>query len=294
VLDSIKTVIKLTDGILYLKSLNGNLYGGHLEASGQVTSEQSQTASFKASLKGAHLKNMIPHGRKIKVTEGTVNFDADLRTSGQTEYQYINNLFGNAQLTAVNGRVSGFDLQKILNSLKNIKNLDSFLTSLDSSFSGGETSFNQLAIDTNIKDGIANITKCNLDVPSANMAATGNINLPKYTIDVNSIINIDMKSMPPLKAHIYGLLDNPQHKLDTKALQEHLIKNVLTNVIDNIRKNKKPEDLLKGIIGGGTGNDENSSKQPVDPHPESTPSEQKSPAKELESQVKKQLKGLFK
>jgi len=294
VLDSIKAVIKLTDGILYLKSLSGNLYGGHLEASGQVTSEQSQTASFKASLKGAHLKNMIPHGRKIKVTEGTVNFDADLRTSGQTEYQYISNLFGNAQLTAVNGRVSGFDLQKILNSLKNIKNLDSFLTSLDSSFSGGETSFNQLAIDTNIKDGIANITKCNLDVPSANMAATGNINLPKYTIDVNSTINIDMKSMPPLKAHIYGFLDNPQHKLDTKALQEHLIKNVLTNVIDNIRKNKKPEDILKGIIGGGTGNDENSSKQPVDPHPESTPSEQKNPAKELESQVKKQLKGLFK
>ena len=60
------------------------------------------------------------------------------------------------------------------------------------------------------------------------------------------------------------------------------------------RKNKKPEDILKGIIGGGTGNDENSSKQPVDPHPESTPSEQKNPAKELESQVKKQLKGLFK
>lgn len=238
--DNIKTVVKLTDGILHLKSLSGNLYGGHLEASGQVTSEQSQGASLKASLKGAHLKNMIPGGKKFKVTEGKVNFDTDLKTSGQTEYQYISNLFGNARLTATNGKISGFDLQKILNSLKNIKNLDSFLKNLDSSFSGGETSFNELEIDTNIKDGIANITKCNLDVPSVNMAAIGNVNLPKYTIDVNSTINIDIKSMPPLKNHIYGTLDNPQHKLDTKALQEHLIKNVLTNVIDNIRKNKKP------------------------------------------------------
>ena len=40
--DNIKTVMKLTDGILHLKSLSGNLYGGHLEASGQVASEQSQ------------------------------------------------------------------------------------------------------------------------------------------------------------------------------------------------------------------------------------------------------------
>lgn len=291
--DNIKTVVKLTDGILHLKSLSGNLYGGHLEASGQVTSEQSQGASLKASLKGAHLKNMIPGGKKIKVTEGKVNFDTDLKTSGQTEYQYISNLFGNARLTATNGKISGFDLQKILNSLKNIKNLDSFLKNLDSSFSGGETSFNELEIDTNIKDGIANITKCNLDVPSVNMAAIGNVNLPKYTIDVNSTINIDIKSMPPLKAHIYGTLDNPQHKLDTKALQEHLIKNVLTNVIDNIRKNKKPEDILKGIIGGGTENDKNLSPEPASPQ-ESNPIEQKSPAKELESQVKKQLKGLFK
>lgn len=291
--DNIKTVVKLTDGILHLKSLSGNLYGGHLEASGQITSEQSQGASLKASLKGAHLKNMIPCGKKIKVTEGKVNFDTDLKTSGQTEYQYISNLFGSARLTATNGKISGFDLQKILNSLKNIKNLDSFLKNLDSSFSGGETSFNELEIDTNIKDGIANITKCNLDVPSVNMAAIGNVNLPKYTIDVNSTINIDIKSIPPLKAHIYGTLDNPQHKLDTKALQEHLIKNVLTNVIDNIRKNKKPEDILKGIIGGGTENDKNLSPEPASPQ-ESSPIEQKNPAKELESQVKKQLKGLFK
>ena len=287
--DNIKTVVKLTDGILHLKSLSGNLYGGHLEASGQVTSEQSQGAS----LKGAHLKNMIPGGKKIKVAEGKVNFDTDLKTSGQTEYQYISNLFGNARLTATNGKISGFDLQKILNSLKNIKNLDSFLKNLDSSFSGGDTSFNELEIDTNIKDGIANITKCNLDVPSVNMAAIGNVNLPKYTIDVNSTINIDIKSMPPLKAHIYGTLDNPQHKLDTKALQEHLIKNVLTNVIDNIRKNKKPEDILKGIIGGGTENDKNLSPEPASSQ-ESNPIEQKNPVKELESQVKKQLKGLFK
>ncbi|MBN8522730.1 MAG: AsmA family protein [Rickettsiales bacterium] len=293
VFDSIKTVMKLTDGILHLKSLSGNLYGGHLEASGQVASEPSQAVSFKANLKGAHLKNMIHPGRRIKVTEGKVNFDTDLKTSGQTEYQYVSNLLGSAKLTAVNGKVSGFDLQKILNNLKNIKNLESFLKGLDYSFSGGETAFNQLEIDTNIKSGIANITKCNLDAPSVNMSATGSVKLPQYTIDVKSTINMDIKSMPPLKAHIYGALDNPQHKLDTKALQEHLIKNVLTNVIDNIRKNKKPEDILKGIIGGGTGNDEPTSQQPAGPQ-EPTPLEQKNPAKELESEVKKQLKGLFK
>lgn len=291
IFDNIKTTMNLADGVLSLKSLNGGLYGGRLEASGQISAQSAQQANFKATLKEAALKNIIPHDGKIKVTQGTINFDTDLKTKGQTQYQYVSNLLGNAKLIATDGKVSGFDLQKVLDSLKKIKNLDGILRMLDASFSGGETAFKQLHIATDIKEGIANITYFKLDAPSATALATGNINIPKYILDVNSAINVNIKSMPTLKVHVYGSLSNPQHKLDTKALQEYLIKNVLTNVIDDIKKNKKPEDILKGIIGKS---DEDSFLEGAENNQKVDPVQQQNPVKDIETQVKKGLKGLFK
>ena len=293
VFDNIKTVLLLSNGVLDLKSLNGNMYGGRLEASGQISSQNNQPAVFKATLKGADLKNITPQGSKIKVTQGKVNFDTDLKTKGNTQYQYVSNLFGNTKLTASNGKISGFDLQKVIDSLKKIKSLDSVLGMLNSSFSGGETAFKQLDVSTEIKEGIANITQFKLDVPSVDVSAIGNINLPKYTLDINSTVNVDVKSMPPLKVNIYGPLDNPEHKLDTRALQQHLIKNVLTNVVDEIKKGKRPEDMLKSIIGG-ISNKGNSPETSQNNQETTEPTEQRNPTKDLESQVKKGLQGLFK
>jgi len=293
VFDNIKTVLLLSNGVLDLKSLNGNMYGGRLEASGEISSQNNQPAVFKATLKGADLKNIAPQGSKIKVTQGKVNFDTDLKTKGNTQYQYVSNLFGNTKLTASNGKISGFDLQKVIDSLKKIKSLDSVLGMLNSSFSGGETAFKQLDVSTEIKGGIANITQFKLDVPSVDVSAIGNINLPKYTLDINSTVNVDVKSMPPLKVNIYGALDNPEHKLDTRALQQHLIKNVLTNVVDEIKKGKRPEDMLKSIIGG-ISNKGNSPETSPNNQEAAEPTEQRNPTKDLESQVKKGLQGLFK
>lgn len=100
--------------------------GSYLEESGQLMSEQSQKASCKTSLKRAHLKSVIPDNREVKVIKGIVNIEDDLRTSGQTESQYINNLVSHVQLTSINDCISSFDLQLILNSFTNKKNLDTF------------------------------------------------------------------------------------------------------------------------------------------------------------------------
>lgn len=302
VFDNIKAVLLLSNGVLNIKSLNGNLYGGKLEASGQISSQNNQSALFKARLEGADLKNIASQGGKIKVTEGKVNFNADLKTKGQSQYQYVSNLFGSTKLKAFNGKISGFDLQKMIDSLKKIKSLDSALGMLNSSFSGGETAFKELEINTDIKEGIATITQFKLDVPSVNVMAKGNINLPQYSLDVNSTIKVDIESMPEIKVNLYGSLDNPQHKLDTRALQQHLIKNVLTNVVDEIKKGGKPEDILKNILGGRgnsggapEGSQNSQEAQPQEAAPQETePTEEGNPAKDLESQIQKGLKGLFK
>ncbi len=294
IFDNVKTTMLLAGGVLDIKSLNGNLFGGTLIATGQVSSQVNQPISFKATLKDAKLKNIVSQsqGSKIKVTQGTVNFVTDLKTKGQSQSQYVGNLSGKATLTASDGIVSGFDLQKLLDSLRNIKNLATILKMLDTSLASGETKFQKLAVDSEITEGIVNITDGKLAAASSEVTVTGNVNLPKYTLDIDGVINVNIKSIPPLKVRLYGNLNNPQHKLDTKALQQHLMNNVVNSVVDNVTKGKKPKDILKDIIGG------KKSKQPEEVGVQNVQYEEssvnKNPVNKVKSTIEKGLKGLFK
>ncbi|OZG31593.1 AsmA family protein [Rickettsia endosymbiont of Culicoides newsteadi] len=295
--DNVKTNMLLAGGVLDIKSINGNLYGGTLFATGQISSQVNQPVSFKATLKDAKLKNIVSQniasqGSKIKVTQGTVNFVTDIKTKGQSQSQYVGNLFGTATLTASDGIISGFDLQKLLDNLRNIKNLATILKMLDVFLASGETNFQKLAVDSGIKEGVVNIINGKLDVASSEVTITGNVNLPKYTLDMDSTINVNINSIPPLKVHLYGNLNNPQHKLDAKALKEYLTKNLVNSVVDGVKKGTKPEDLLKNIIGGrknkqATGEETQNNQQ-------REPSNNKDPINKVKSTIEKGLKGLFK
>ncbi|WP_341760768.1 AsmA family protein [Candidatus Tisiphia endosymbiont of Dioctria linearis] len=290
--DNVKTNMLLAGGVLDIKSINGNLYGGTLFATGQISSQVNQPVSFKATLKDAKLKNIVSQGSKIKVTQGTVNFVTDIKTKGQSQSQYVGNLFGTATLTASDGIISGFDLQKLLDNLRNIKNLATILKMLDVFLASGETNFQKLAVDSEIKEGVVNIINGKLDVASSEVTITGNVNLPKYTLDIDSIINVNINSIPPLKVHLYGNLNNPQHKLDAKALKEYITKNLVNSVVDGVKKGTKPEDILKNIIGGrknkqATGEETQNNQQ-------REPSNNKDPINKVKSTIEKGLKGLFK
>ncbi|WP_375331917.1 AsmA family protein [Candidatus Tisiphia endosymbiont of Temnostethus pusillus] len=291
IFDNVKTTMLLAGGVLDIKSLNGNLFGGSLTATGQISSQVNQPVGFKASLKDAELKNIVPQGDKINVTQGLVNFVVDIKTKGQSQLQYVSNLFGKATLTASNGKVSGFDLQKVLDSLKNIRDLQTILKMLDGFFAGGETKFQKLAVDTEITQGIVNITNGKLDVASSEITVTGNVNLPKYTLDIDSVINVNINSIPPLKVRLYGNLNNPQHKLDTKALKEYLTKNLVNSVVDGVKKGTKPEDILKNIIGGRKNKQSEGEGTQNDQHVEPS---NNVPVNKVKSTIEKGLKGLFK
>ncbi len=290
VFDNIKTILSLSNGILNIKTLNGKLFGGDLEATGQISSGKEQAVNFTAKLQKADLRNIIKQQGKIKVTKGLVNFATDIKTSGQSQWQYVNNLMGNATLTALEGSISGFDLQKTLNAFKKTRNLEDILKTLDLSFSGGETSFQNLIIAMEIKKGIANIVQGKLEASQSELTASGYIDLPKYSCDVESQVALDIKkSLPPFKVRFYGSLNNIQHKLDTKLLQQYLLQNALSEVMDGAATGKKPAEILKNLIGIGKdkGSDESQNNQ------EPSPPNNNNPVEDLKT-IGKELKGLFK
>lgn len=289
VFDNIKSKVQLANGVLTINSLTGGVFGGSLEGSGNISSQAGQPINIKAALKNAQLQNIVPNHNQFKVTQGVFNLKADIKTTGQSQLQYVNNLAGNISFSATKGRLSGFNLQKVLNTLTNANNLEGVLNVLDSSFSGGETAFESLEGGFVIDKGVANLTGFKLTADRTKATAVGNINLPAYTLDVTTTVEVDIKNMPPFKVNFYGPLDNPAHKFDTKALEKHLIQNVFKNVMNAIQGGKnKPEDLVKGILGFGGKKD---SKEKGEGENTSTPSS--SSGKPLDNLIKKGLEGLL-
>lgn len=297
VFDEMNAKMKITKGTLHLNSLTGRLYGGNVSGSGSISSQVGQPLSFKGYIKDAQLKNIIPNRGEIKVTQGLFNSTVDLKSQGNSQYQYMQNLNGDVEFNGSNGKLSGVDLQKAVNSIMQVRNLEGILKILDASFSGGETNFKGLEGAFAINKGNARLTAFKLDAQGAVATATGYVNLLDYVMDIAATINIDTKGFPPFTARIYGPLDNPMHKLDTKSLQQYLMKNVLTNIIDTLKDGKnKPDDIIKGIMGfGKKGNGASPPAQNSDTATPSTDSDSATPSqKPVDDMIQKGLRKLFK
>jgi len=290
--------MKVANGILNLSSLTGEMFGGYVAASGSISSQSGQPLNFKGSIKNAQLKNIIPNRGEIKVTQGTFSSIVDLKSQGSSQYQYIQNLNGDIHFNGSDGKLSGLDLQKAIDSLTQVKNLDGILRTMDSSFSGGETNFKNLEGAFVVNNGNAQLTAFKLDAQGATATATGYVDLLNYAMDISATITADAKGFPPFMARIYGPLDNPSHRLDTRALQQYLMQNVLTTVIDTIKDGKgKPSDILKGIIGIGGKSNQPPEQNPgaaTTPAPAGNTDTTAPQSKPVDDLIEKGLKKLFK
>ena len=248
-IDKIKSKLQLANGKLSLETFSGHIYGGTIAASGYMISKTGEVL-LNTALKDAKLKDMVLDYKEIKITEGNFNFSSKLQSLGTSESNYVNNLSGNINMLGTEGKINGVNLQKILNSLNNINDISSFVSLLDTSFAGGQTAFNKLETNIIIEQGIGTINHFKLESPEVEMSAEGNINLPKYSVDVNSTVKIDRHKIPPFSVHFYGSLDNIQRKIDAKKLKQYLVKNVVTKAIGKIKGDKGGAgDILKNIIG---------------------------------------------
>ncbi|WP_341788193.1 AsmA family protein [Rickettsia endosymbiont of Lasioglossum villosulum] len=271
VINNFKAKLAITGGKLNITSVSANIYGGDLNANGYVSSGKDQNATIKIDLKNAYVKSLTPQSGKIKIIDGRLNFTTELNSTGNSVYTYVNNLNGQFNVNSSNGKISGFDLNRIVDAINNAKNTEGVLRLINGSFSGGTTSFSNLVATGNIERGMVRLTECHLDASPAKANAHGQINLPQYMLDVGASVTIN--NFPPLGVKFYGSINNPQHKLDIEALQTYLVKNVFSSVLKDLKSGeKKPENIIKDALGlrkkkEDSSNEQNNTEQPQNQQP---------------------------
>jgi AsmA protein len=279
---------KLVNGVLEIPQITAQTYGGTVSLKGRASSQQSQPINVKLTMTNANLKEIAPQKGTITITGGHMNLQAELNSFGTSEFEYVKNLAGSINMKAQKGIITGFNLQRINEQLNKLNNLASVVKLLNASFEGGQTHFESLDGTLSINDGVVRITQMNLLAQGATANATGKINLPAYTLSVDTNVKLSDSKLPPFGVRFYGSLDNPQHELDAGELQQYLVENVFKNVIQDVVKGKgKPARLVKDILGIGN-QDTTAPNQPDAQKPkDANPTEiVKEPAKALDTIIK--------
>ncbi|NRB10316.1 MAG: AsmA family protein [Rickettsiaceae bacterium] len=242
----------LSNSTLELKSLTADLYGGQLTANGKISNQAGRHFNLKAAVKQANLKNLKLSEfkfkkKKLKITEGVVNVNIDLKSSGASEYEYVSNLFGNVDIDSQNGTLQGVDLGKVAGTFGNIKDLPSTLANLKSAFAGGNTKYQKLIGVMKFSNGISSNSRFKLKSDVVEMDANGTIDLPGYQLNILAEINSSIKDVPTFKVKLYGPLNNPQRKFDFSELQKYIAKNFTKDIKDKVLKNIGGGDKKKAL-----------------------------------------------
>src|SRR6185503_2739601 len=118
---------------------------------------------------------------------GNMSMDTQVATTGDSPAELIFDLHGQGKASGENFVFEGFDLARLSRTLAQPSSSmkENFTGLLNNAMAGGTTSFDKLAADFVISQGVITFSELALTGKQANVTSTGNINLPLWTIDMD-------------------------------------------------------------------------------------------------------------
>jgi uncharacterized protein involved in outer membrane biogenesis len=255
--DNPKFSFVLNDGTLSLRDLSANMFGGSASLNGTVKAGASDRdpLSIAGNLSAKNIRAEKLHSAVANAQKNTFqglinNFDVKVNAVGLSPAALIQSLSGNGNLNGQNIIVNGVDAGKLAEAARgSFKPLER-AGSLYGSFQAGSTKFDTMKVGFDISSGIVNFNQINLNGPTAAIDSTGNLNLPRWTIDLSNKMTVKNTDIPPFEFKIAGPLDSP---IQTGgSIIENYLKQRAQKKVEKLIT-KELEKRLGGDVGGALG-----------------------------------------
>jgi uncharacterized protein involved in outer membrane biogenesis len=257
----------LDDGRFDLRRVSGKTVGGTFLAKGGLAApaKKGGAAELKADIdiSRADLSKAMFNATDLDLAKGTVTFKMNLAGKGASSRALVSSLSGGGNLEAVDGAISGFDLGRVNERLKNLNQPTAFLGLLQAAMSGGSTKFSKFGGTFRIEKGVLRSDDIVLVADGGNGQGTLVADLPKWRIDANSLFRLSgHKDAPPFRMALKGPLDQPRRIFNVNELQAWMVSKGAGALIEQFTKKKNAQ---------GQGNSTQSpsqQQQPGQPKPE--------------------------
>lgn len=246
-----RLALRLKDGALTIKQLTGTLFDGQVTLTGLVRGRPLPAVALKLDLAKADINKALKTAAQLDTVTGKLDFAADLNTQGVSQWEMVNQLSGSARMKAQNGVIRGADLKSVSDRLGRLNKIPDFFNLMSRAFAGGETKYQSLTGTWRIERGIARTTDTKAALDATAATTRGKIALPAWNMDLANRVRLtEHADAPDFGVRLYGPLDQPQHKRDTKALQAYVAQKVGTAVLRKAVGKGKLKGLDK-LLGGG-------------------------------------------
>ena len=236
-----------------LRSLEGDLYGGTLSATGGLTDSKGLPAFLKGKLQAVQVEPLMSALSGQSVLGGLGNMNFDLKAYVADSASLLSSLDGQSQIDIKQGYVRGLDLDKGVEALSEpAARANDLPLKMDPS---KRTNFAVMQTQVLFGQGLArfyklNLSSSNIRITEGKIAQiglldgalnivtevqfTGNIGLPgaRVAIQVRSLM---------LPLHVGGTLQDPQVRVHWQSMPEGALKQSLQQL------------FMQGVIGGSGG-----------------------------------------
>lgn len=168
------------DGMIKMNNLQGNLFNGEFQTSASLNTKTAQPQlTLKHSTRNMPIEQVLQALDEEVMITGLLDNSMDLRSSGNSQQEWINNLNGTLDFAVHNGVLPGADLERQL--CTGIATLNR--KRLAPSTGSKDTRFNDLRGKLNIRNGIAHNPDLRVAIPGLAVKGKGDINLRVLSLD---------------------------------------------------------------------------------------------------------------
>ncbi len=247
---SLDFVVK--DGALTISALKADMFNGTALVSGKIVSGQNgkgfSSVQFKADTKNLNAQSLysaIKGKNTNMITGAIVQASENITTQGISMASLVNNLKGEARLRGERIVINGVDITSFVRAINgDFKGLNSLSDISNSVLYKGKTEFDTLTGQFDISQGVVKLNPVTLDGPKARFDVTGNLDLPKWTIDINNKVSPKGADIESFDMSFRGSLDNPVKSAGGGALE-----NLVQRRLKGLLKDKGIADKLNKKLG---------------------------------------------
>jgi uncharacterized protein involved in outer membrane biogenesis len=235
----------LKGGKLGVRDMNAGLFGGTLQASGDMAAAaagQPITMNWSGKMNSVNARSLTNAlvGSAMNRMDGNVGMQFDIASTGVSPSALVQGLKGTAASQGSNIMINGIDVTNLVSWLTTDLKPSTTIDGLTGSFFGGSTAFATHVGAYTISNGTVTLDKFLFDGDKASLSTAGSVSLPAWSMETKSTLLVkNNPDVPELSFTLRGPLDNPARNMGQDILKGYL----------NRKLEKQAGKLLQGKLG---------------------------------------------